>query len=468
MNKYISLLMTLVLAASLCSGCFRDSEDETDNSGMSLVTAAKLGTLKRTMVVQREGKPDTISIVSVNGNLYPLTIDQVNHVIYNADPLPYNTWVDKVVFSTFNVEGSAAIKSLVDGKDTTFVAKDSTDFRQPRQITVYGYDGESRTTYTVDIRCRKEQADSMQWSLVSQTQLPTELTDVRLLACGEVLHLWGRVDNDTWHYTAHSDRPQAWTGDRVTNNVPEPQTIVQQGLTFYGLNATDIVSSTDGQRWVRNAARTEGITTLIGTTTRALYALSTQGYLRSENGGSTWTLDADDEHDSIPVNHISYMSRKTRSNEAIEEALLVGNTQSGRTVVWKRNEMSDPELDGTAQFQWNHLASSADNKGKVPNRLSTSLADYDSGALLAGLDSEGHVSLLMSYDTGRSWSTYPVTAPEVAEGLAGLTMAVDAHNYIWLYCTGTGQLWQGRLSRLGWEPAEDVFLKTRQHTPTLH
>lgn len=468
MNKYISLLMILTLAATMCSGCFRDDEEDTDYSGMSLVTAAQLGSLKRTMVIKRDDKPDTINIASVSGSLYPLTIDQVNHVIYNADSLPCNTWVDKVVFSTFNVEGSAAIKSLVDGKDTTFVAKDSTDFRQPRQITVYGYDGQSRTTYTVDIRCHKEQGDSTLWNLVSQTQLPTELTDTRLLVCGETLHLWGRVGEDTWHYMANSHRPQAWTGDRVTNNVPMPQTIVQQGTTLYGLNATDVVSSTDGQSWKRNAARTEGITSLVGATSRALYALSAQGYLRSENGGSNWTLDANDEQDSIPVSHISCVCRPTRSNAAIEEALLVGNTLSGRTVVWKRNEMTDPGMDATAQFQWNHLTSMADNKGKVPNRTSSALAYYDGGALLCGLDSEGRVALSLSYDTGRSWDSSVVATPAVAEGLTALTMAVDEDNYIWLYCTGTGQLWQGRLLRLGWKPAEDVFLKTQQHSPSLH
>lgn len=467
MNQYISLLLALVLAASVCSGCFRDNDEDTDYSGMSLVTTASLGSLKRTIYVPRTDKPDTISIISVSGSLYPLTIDQVNHVIYNADSLPCNTWVDKVVFNTFNVEGSAAIKSLVDGKDTTFVAKDSTDFRQPRQITVYGYDGESRTTYTVDIRCHKEREDSMQWNLVSPTQLPMELADTRLLACGEVLHLWGLIGNDTWHYTAHSSRPQAWTGDRVTNNTPQPQTIVQQGSVFYGMNATDIVSSTDGLHWTRSAARSEGIVALAGATSRALYGLSAQGYLRSDNGGSTWTADADDAHDSIPVSHISCVSRTTRSNAATEEALLVGNTASGRTVVWKRNEMTDPELDATAQFSWNHLVSTADNRGMVPNRHSSSLAYYDGGALLAGLDDEGHAALSMSYDTGRSWSDSPVSTPEVAEGLTSLTMTIDANNYVWLYCAGTGQLWQGRLSRLGWKPAEDVFVKTRPQSPTL-
>ena len=33
----------------------------------------------------------------------------------------------------------------------------------------------------------------------------------------------------------------------------------------------------------------------------------------------------------------------------------------------------------------------------------------------------------------------------------GVTVIKDDENYIWLYCNGTGQVWRGRLNRLGWK-----------------
>jgi hypothetical protein len=38
----------------------------------------------------------------------------------------------------------------------------------------------------------------------------------------------------------------------------------------------------------------------------------------------------------------------------------------------------------------------------------------------------------------------------------------DKDNFIWLICSGTGEVWRGRLNRLGWKDVPTSFLKNQQ------
>ena len=36
-------------------------------------------------------------------------------------------------------------------------------------------------------------------------------------------------------------------------------------------------------------------------------------------------------------------------------------------------------------------------------------------------------------------------------------MATDDDNFIWVVCGGTGQVWRGRLNRMGWTDGQTSF-----------
>ena len=36
-------------------------------------------------------------------------------------------------------------------------------------------------------------------------------------------------------------------------------------------------------------------------------------------------------------------------------------------------------------------------------------------------------------------------------------MTVDENQYLWIVCGGSGQVWRGRLSQLGWATQQKVF-----------
>ena len=131
----MSLLATLMLGA-----CDTTNDTVMDVSRDCIVSRVTVGTLNRTLQTVSSTGADSTYQVTVNGAMYPMFIDQLNNRIYNADSLPVGTDVTKVVFADFNVSGTASIKSLYTGKDTIFTAKDSTDFSQPRTLTVHSAD----------------------------------------------------------------------------------------------------------------------------------------------------------------------------------------------------------------------------------------------------------------------------------------------------------------------------------------
>lgn len=464
MNRYFTLILTLLVAATTLTSCFKDDDDSSAYEGQSLITAATLGTLTRDAYFVNNNGVDTVISMSVTGSLYGLSIDQNAHHIFNADSLPAHTRLTKVMLKALTAQGTVGIRDTATGHDYAWTYTDSTDFSYPREITVYGNDGTSRTTYTMELRVHNEVADSMQWQELHLPGLPAELTHTRLLTRGDSLLLWGINDGDTHCYWLSRQKRNIWMGAR-TNNGPEPETIVAQNGTFFGLTATSIVSSTDGIAWQNLGARPTGMTTLAAASTRSLYALNGATFLRSTDGGHIFEADSTELDNALPASDIAAITYPTRSNAQVEEILLVGCTPAGATSVWKRNEMKKAEQEDVATFTWNYINTDPSNHYAIPQRHQMALAAYDGAVLMAGLTPEGHASLLMSYDNGRCWTDTIATTPAAlkateAPTVKQIALTTDDTHFIWLYTDGT--LWRGRINRLGWDNEKFIFLRARR------
>ena len=451
--KYLSLFMALAIGSTALTSCLGGDDPTDDYAGISYVNNAILGSMKRYIPFKKADGTDTVSVSTVTGSTYPLTIDQVGHRIFNCDSLPTYTHVDKVTFSNFTCQGTATIKSLATGNDTLFAASDSTDYRQSREITVHGLDGNSDVTYTVELRVHQEEGDSLRWHRLAATTPAAHLADLRLMTRGDSLLAWGVGEDGPVAMWALRQNASQWQRATTGTDVPQPATIVRQGAAFYGLTATHVMRSTDGINWTATATRPEGLTTLAGATTQSLYGIGTHGFLRSTDHGSTWAADNAGTNDSIPRTGATALARPTQANADVEEIILVGTAEGGRTVAWKRNEMRREDMEDVARFQWTHIAAEKDNLHKIPDVSLPALAFYDNGTLLCGTKSNGYAALYLSYDTGRSWDNTVIALPALPAG-AQATMAVDNENFIWILCGTDGQLWRGRLNRLGWKDTD--------------
>ena len=66
-----------------------------------------------------------------------------------------------------------------------------------------------------------------------------------------------------------------------------------------------------------------------------------------------------------------------------------------------------------------------------------------------------------SLDGGLAWKTRSyLPLPSGLQCNDGIVaMMTDADNNLWLVCGGSGQVWRGRLNRLGWQENQTSFTK---------
>ena len=193
--------------------------------------------------------------------------------------------------------------------------------------------------------------------------------------------------------------------------------------------------------------------------------------------------------DSIPVTELSGFSRTMAVDAALDEQLLVGQTESGDNVVWKRYV----DKTGTELFQWQQIEVTDEVRSyRIPQHAtSLNLMPYKSytmselhdcsllvcvdpstsaGSEQTGSAQSGTVKCLLSADNGRTWRTDRFVWPEMqtAEPVSTVKAWVDDDQNIWI-CSynAAGSLieaWQGRLNVLGWneKDTQKVFTETRR------
>lgn len=454
MRTFPALVLAVATCGCLTTACNTDNTYDVETSAECIVTGATLGTLPRTMHTLSSTGEDSTYTVNVSGSYYPLYIDQVENRIYNGDSLPVGTDVTRVTFQRFATVGTAAIRSLVSGTDTTFSATDSTDFSRERLVTIYSSDGTARREYRISINVHREEADSFRWARpVATNEFLPWLTYMRAAVKDGYLYIFAREREQKVLLKAPTADPSAMTRTPLSGrDAPDPSTIVAMGGSFYGLLNGAPARTEDGIMWMplNTTFRPDA---LVAAGSRTLYALS-DGQLYASADGISWTEEELDEPDRFPTEQFAWAVIPSRTDPTFEDVLLVGR-RDGEVVVWKRNI----DLTGGEQFAWNYYPTMADNPYNCPQLTDASLVAYDEGAVLCGLDADGNVApLYMSRDGGRTWKDDDVPRPDAAKPVT-LAVTTDTDNYIWIVCAGTGEVWRGRFNRLGW--ADQDFSFTR-------
>lgn len=460
-RKILSGLLASLTIATATTSCSEDHKYEYNTSNECLITAVTMGALKRAMHTTDSLGADSTYYVSVTGALYPMSIDQSRQRIFNVDSLPYGTDISKVVFSSINSIGTYSIRSLHSGNDTIFTLSDSTDFRKSRIITVYATDGKTKREYMMSINVHQEEGDSMNWHRVEQAAVPfADLQQTRSLTVGHQLYLFGVKGNDTHLLCANTENydngsTTPWFST-TTSIAIRPQSVVYFQNQFYAVDAQGhICLSTDGANWTP-AATDFTASTLVVAGSQQLIALKDRQFYSSPDG-INWTKDLTDENHFLPDTLATGTKIVSKIDSHFESLLVVGTSQ-GKNVVWRR----EIDLTGNEIYPWVYLPESASSNYNIPNVRQFSVNNYDGVAMLSGLTADGKVApLLLSRDNGRTWKKDLLKTP-AATAANSLAVSVDAANFIWMFCGSTGEIWRGRLNRLGWEEIPGIFEKSGQ------
>ena len=458
MKKHTILVLLVATLANIIGFSSCDSSSEVTTSDPSrdcVITSATLGTLKRTVTTK-----DTTYDYSVTGGAYLLYIDQVNYKVYNPDSLPIGTHVEKLVFASSGLlySGSIAIKSLTSGKDTTFVPTDSTDFSVPREVTVYAEDGQSKRTYTFDIRVHKQEGDTIEWKQLTANPLSPLASFVKqkTLVVGSTLYVFGqRADGKRQVIETNVNTPNFNDAAYMSGDMSERidvSSVQYVGGSFYALADGQLVKSqlATGNWEAQSAAN--NIEALASANGDSLYAISNNQLLATTDG-MQWNASAMEQGEHLPTTNVVCAVQSAKNNQGIETTLLLGSN-NGNMSVWKR----DVSQVGGFVNPWISLPQTQELKEYgCPNLQSASLFAYDDKMVLAGVADDKTMTLFyVSQDNGRTWKTGLMYHPAIT-GATTISVACDNDGYLWIVCSGTGDVYKGRLNRLAWEQNQTRF-----------
>lgn len=427
MRQIKTIFMLLVVAIGVTS-CLNSSSSEATLYGEAAITSFNLGNVTRYVHKTINGK-DSLVKTTLSATTYKFTIDQIQHQIYNTDSLPIGTDVSRALCVIGSRNNSTVF--FVDKTDEnilrSYSSLDSVDFSTPRKLEVWSSDMKGHTDYTVKVNVHGEDGSLFVWQKMSVSEVLAQLKDVEAHYWAGTMYLEGRMGDMTQIY-------------RVDD----------KGLVMLDEETTGKLLPPGMKRW-------------IGSTSQEVYGLSDDNDLMvSLDGGVTWESDIlDDDRHLLPVQDIAFVSYPLYYATNTEYALLVGNRSVGdfpddkTAMVWRKIVDND---EYTPEGFWSYLEPAGDMA--LPRMAHMSLVAYDDGILAIGGEdiSEGvfsapYAQFYQSRDDGITWkynNSYQL--PDgFDENATSVGMAVDDDDYLWLFCGGTGQVWRGRLNKLGWQ-----------------
>ena len=379
----------MLLTLAVCSSCLNSSDQSVTLYDDAVITGFSLGTLTRNIHTSSSVGTDSVYKKTVTGSNYKFHIDQIGRRIFNTDSLPTGTNVDRVLctITTFN-SGVIIIKDIDSTAYSYYSSSDSIDFTQPRTFGVVSTDGTAFCEYTVNVNVHQEDGDEFRW----------DLTD------------------STW------------------------------------------VAPVDDQ-----PVLPQGIKQLLGRCTSEQYALSDDNKLMvSRDNGTTWEEDLLDEDASmLPVQDLSMVCYPMYLSDSTDYVVLVGNRsvseypQEEIAMVWRK--IVDYSSNGPVG-RWTYMERTDGNLLALPRMQNLSIVKYDDGILafggagIGGAQTPAWSKIYQSRDNGITWkenSRYQMPAG-FDTSATSVDVSVENDQLLWLRCSGTGQVWRGRLNRLGW------------------
>lgn len=463
----IRLVPIIVLATTLLlfASCLGDDSDEYDFYDDTAVTSFTLGTLNQYLTTKDSNGDDSVYVEQYTGSAYKFYIDNARGQIYNQDSLPYGTDVEHIVATLYTKNGGIALIKNIDNDSLKyFSSSDSIDYSVPRTLRVYSQSGLNLRDYVITVNVHKQIGDTLCWMEMPECDAFGGFDEMKSLACGENIYVFGTDGNTTTVYYMNRDGNTSWMSAVSNMNIvfdaDAYRNAIEKDGYVYILNSGTLFRSQDAQAWETVSASTS-LKNLVGASSSEMYGISADGSLMvSHDSGVTWTEDQLDEDKALlPCSSFSCISHDLSSNEGVERVMLVGKDTDGSTVrIWTK--LVDNSGVNAKQYPWAYVDVAGDDHYALPALDGLTVLDYDDNAVAFGKGSSGLSKFLVSLDGGITWkSDDSYYYPENFTGGTAFAASVDSDNFIWLVENTTGKVWRGRINRLGWKEDDKIFLE---------
>ncbi|MBO4851104.1 MAG: hypothetical protein J5529_09440 [Prevotella sp.] len=467
----VALLLASVVTLTSCLG---GDDDEITYPSDAAINAFSLGTLNRYITTTSSTGADSTYKATVTGSNYKFYIDQVARTIYNPDSLPYGTDVKHVICNiTSRNSGTVLLKNINSDTLMYYNSTDSIDFSVPRKLKVVSLDGSNTVDYTVTVNVHKEEADSFFWHQMATDENIATATGMKAVALGGKMLLFCSYGNHGAILASPATDGANWTPLSWNINMPLPESAFRNVVTMGGhayLYASGLIyKSNDGAVWETTGAAE--LYRLVAASSSKLYALD-EGLqlISSADEGATWTKEQlDSSSELLPATDISYVCAPSRVDADTEIITLIGNRDENdypgdyQAQIWSK--VADYSVFSTHD-PWLYVNPNDMASRALPRLASLTTVSYDGALLAAGgqgrgaCQEEGYQHFYNSYDGGIYWNVSTTCAfPNGFQCGEAFTMATDEEGGLWLFCSGSGQVWRGRISAGGTTNYPTAFTK---------
>lgn len=470
MMKRIFIPFTILLSTVMVfASCLNDDDKEVTYYDDSAITLFSLGTLYRTVHTTSSKGVDSTYQTTIDASGYSFYIDQEKREIYNPDSLPYGTDVRRVVCTvTSKNNGLIGIKSVTSDSVFSYSSTDSLDFTITRHMVAYASSGKAKRAYTVHVNVHQEEADVFNWGNMGKQEVFSFMNGMKAVALDRQLFVFGQKDGKLTGFVTDNTDGRNWrelTLPELAGNAYRD--VLATGGALYLLQDQQLLRSVDGANW--ETVSSTALRRLLAAGTQKMYGISSTGLLMaSADHGVTWTEEKmDTPAEWLPEENISYACMPLRTNTDIERLVVAGTRNVDAypndryAVVWSKLE----DLSGDAEENsWMFYIQTEDNAYCLPRLANVTICAYGDVLLAFGGNGIGACTesafskMYVSLDGGIAWkgsSTYPVPAGLAGNGEA-FAATVDANNCLWIIM-GDGQVWRGRLNRLGWTNIQKAY-----------
>lgn len=453
--KKLSIVVTILsmLISSGLTSCNIDSSTTTSYDGNHCaITYMTLGTLLRESHITTSRGTDSTYMTTFSGSMYPLYVDQYKGEIYNPDSLPLGTRVDKVVFSTISHDGILAYR-LDNGTDTVFAISDTVDFTHPRVFTCYSYSGLGKRTYTVNVNVHKVNPEAFVWSKVtSSNETMRGITSQRAFCKEGMIYVFAIANNAPVLLTTSTDSGTDWTLVNLSVNNFNPESLQLFKGNFYTLEEGVLKTSSNGSVWT-SVSTSFTADALIASGSSMMFAMK-DGNIYKSGDAISWELDdIESDAEKLPVSGFtSTWSQMTFNGDF--EYVICGGTNANGNVEWRK--VIDNKGDNTEP--WSLYMFDTDKAYPYPSYPGTQVLSYDSKLFALGIEGDTLSLFNISYDSGRTWKPQRLAYQHPLSMAAdNFSWVMDENKYMWIICGGSGDVWRGRINRLGFKTNQTIF-----------
>ena len=448
--RVLNIIACLFIAACAITSCLNDDNYVYETNYNASITAFSFDSIVTYYPsVTEEGNDTTLSKYVV-GSKYPFVIDQIKGEIYNADSLPKGTDISKVVV---NIQTDGYYVFIEAGEnDSIWEETDTLDFTKPIQFKILSEMSTFGQTYTAQINVHQQDPDTMNWTKLTGN-FSTEIGAQKAVYANNSIFVF--TDSETQVAVTSTQNGKEWT---ALQSIDLPvkadySTAIAWNNKIYILADKTLYVSENGINWTKveteqtfNALTASCKSKIIGTDTNNHYIESSDA--------TTWkqyeTLPTD-----FPSNPFTFTAYSLSTNANMERIVLMGYNPvetDTTNVVWGQ---IDNEHEWVAMTYEN-------NKELCPKFENPSIIHYNNklyafgGPAIDGTELHAFEQFYSSKDNGISWEpvtkvlAFPEdfkTAYEQAEG--NYSCVVDNDKFIWIMWSKTGEVWRGRINKLG-------------------